>query len=359
MPPDPEGALAALGWTTFFAEAFAPYGAEGFTPARVVRQNRGSVQVAGAFGEESAGVSGRLRFRAEGPADLPAVGDWVVLRRSEGVRSTVHAVLPRRSRFARKVAGEDLEEQVVAANVDTIFLVAGLDGDFNPRRIERYLVTALDSGAQPVILLNKADVVTDLEARVRTVEESSRGVPVHAVSSRNGLGFDALRPYLAPGQTIALLGSSGVGKSTIVNRVLGGDVARTQEVRSSDSRGRHTTTHRELFVVPGGALLIDTPGMRELQLWEAGEGLEGAFEDVAALAAHCQFRDCAHGSEPGCAVGAALADGRLPAERLESFRKLRSELGRLAELQDVRARHDASKKTRALHRAARKHKPRE
>jgi ribosome biogenesis GTPase len=351
--------LDAFGWSASFAEAFARFAAEGFVPGRVTREHRGLFRVQAEAGEYVGEIAGRLRHEARGRADLPAVGDWVAVRPdAHALRAIVHHVLPRRSRFSRKAAGEEHDEQVVAANVDTVFLVSGLDHDFNPRRIERYLVMAWESGARPVIVLNKADLRPDPEAAQREVEAVAAGAPVHLVSVRAGRGLESLAPYLLPRETVALLGSSGVGKSTLLNHLAGEAQQPTREVRARDSHGRHTTTHRQIFRLPGGALMLDTPGMRELQLWEPGAGLQAAFEDIEALAAGCRFGDCAHESEPGCAVRAALAEGRLEERRLASYQKLRSEGARLAREQDKRARSEANRKVRSLHRAARKHTPR-
>jgi ribosome biogenesis GTPase len=304
-------------------------------------------------------VSGRFRHTAASRADYPSVGDWVALARPHGGRALIHAVLPRRSRFLRKVAGSETEAQVVAANIDVIFIVGGLDDDFNLRRIERYLVTAWEGGATPVVVLNKADLTAAVEERIAEVTTIAPGVPVHPVSCRSGEGLAALQTYLAPGRTVALIGSSGVGKSTIINRLAGFDRQRTRDVRASDSRGRHTTTNRELVLLPGGGLLIDTPGMRELQLWNVGDALGDAFDDIRDAAAGCHFRDCRHETEPRCAVKAAVAEGRIKAERLENYRRLQRELDHLAVRQDERQALDAKRKERTLSRAQRAFKARE
>src|SRR5262249_18765275 len=265
--------LEELGWTAHFAAAFdAIRAGPGVEPARVSLEHTHIYRVLTPRGERLARVAGRLRHAAAGRADFPAVGDWVAIETPEGGGDArIRAVLPRVSRFSRRAAGDVTEEQVVAANIDVVFLVSGLDNDFNPRRIERYLVTAWESGAAPVILLNKADLVEDADGTAAEVSSLAQGVPVHAISATQGDAIDRVRGYLARGRTGALLGSSGVGKSSIANALLGEARLRTHDVRDSDSRGRHTTTGRQLVVLPGGGILIDTPGMRELQLWETGE----------------------------------------------------------------------------------------
>jgi len=285
----------------------------------------------------------------------PAVGDWVAIapRLDEG-RATIRAVLERRTAFVRKTPWLETKAQVVAANVDVVFVVCGLDANFNSRRTERYLTLAWESGAQPIVLLTKADLCDDTEARVLETVAIAPGVPVHAVSARRVVDVELVRSYVPVGTTAALLGLSGVGKSTLVNALVGKELLATQEVRSEDGRGRHTTTHRQLVPLPGGGLVLDTPGMRELQLWDAADGIDLAFADVQELAAQCRFADCAHGSEPGCAVRAALAANILDEERFESWRKLQRELEHLELKQDARGRSEARKQRRRFARSMRK-----
>jgi len=338
--------LNDLGWDDGFAASLEPY--DNCIPGRVSAQHRGEYDVLTEAAELRARVAGRLRHEASSGADLPAVGDWVALR-----EQSIQGVLRRRSAFQRKVNLGAAEAQVLAANLDSIFVVTGLDADFSPRRLERYLTLAWESGATPVVVLTKADLCDDPFALVVDAEEVAVGVPVHLVSNLTGEGHDELTPYLQPAKTIALLGSSGVGKSSLANGLLGHEAQATKRL-AEDGTGRHTTTARQLLRLPGGALLVDTPGLREVQLWDAGDGIQEAFADVDELAAGCRFNDCAHTREPGCAVQEAIAEGRLPLERLQSYRVLQRELARLARKQDARLRSEERKKRVAFAKSLRK-----
>ena len=341
--------LVRLGWMPEREIEFEQYRQDGLLPARVAVEHRSAYVLYGEQGELRAELAGRLRHEEI----WPAVGDWVAVRHP----ATIAALLPRRTVFSRKEPWLAAKEQVLAANADSVFVTAALTPtDFKPRRLERYLATAWESGAQPAIVLTKTDLCDDVSAAVLAVEAIAFGVPIHAVNGLTGEGVDALSPYLGGNRTVALLGSSGVGKSTIVNHLAGGTVMPVAEI-GEDGRGRHTTRHRELLPLPGGGLVLDTPGLRELQLWDVSDGLEQTFEDVASLAATCRFGDCLHESEPGCAVREALRNGVLPRERFDSWRKLQRELGRLERRLDARARsehaHQIRKEARQLRRTQR------
>ncbi len=306
--------LEDYGYSPEHAQAFSPHEEEGFKPGRVIEEHRGFYTVVHEQGETKAELSGR--FRNEGKA-FPAVGDWVALRDTKPM--LVEAVLPRTSRIARNEAGTGTGEQVIGANIDTAFLVMGADKPFNANAIERYLTMLWESGAQPVLLFTKSDACEGIDETISAAESAAVGVPIHAISSTEGTGLGALDAYLMPGQTICLLGASGAGKSTLLNKLAGEEIAATQEVRAADGKGRHTTTTRQLHKLPSGALVVDTPGMRELQLWDA-TGIEDAFTDIEELAAECKFGNCTHDGNAGCAV-----EGAINERRLESWRKLQRE----------------------------------
>lgn len=326
--------IERFGWSSFFESRFVPFRSEGLAPARVLREERESCIVVTEGGEAVAETSGRLRHAAASRLDLPAVGDWVAVRPTGGAGpAVIQAVVPRRNRVARKAAGEAASPQVLAANVDVLLTVMALDGDFNARRLERYAALAWESEALPLVVLTKSDVSEDVEGRIAAARAAAPGADVLTVSAVTGAGVSDLAARLAPARTHALVGMSGVGKSTLVNLLSGEDVQDVRGVRASDGRGRHTTTRRDLVALPGGALLVDTPGMRELALWD-GPG-ETAFAEIGALASACRFRDCRHEREPGCAVRSAAEEGRLDPGRLTGFRKLLKEEAWLARREDA------------------------
>jgi len=354
--------LEQLGWSKFFGSQLSDLESFGeIAPARVAEENREMYRLLSVDGYFMAEVSGKFRHEITGRADLPAVGDWVLAstRKSES-RGTIHRVLNRKSKFSRKIAGKKTEEQIVAANVDVVFLVSSLNSEFNLRRLERYVTLAWESGARPVIVLNKCDLSEEAEKLRAEAEAAASGVRVILASAFRGDGIPEIREIMqddagtsgdgiSPASvTAALLGSSGVGKSSLINAVLGTELQDTGAVRESDDRGRHTTTTRHLIIAPGGGVLIDTPGMRELQLWDASDGIVQAFGEIEELAAKCKFRDCQHHAEPGCAVRAAVESGNLAAERLESFHKLGREEKFVAAKLDDAVRAAQTKELRKL-----------
>jgi ribosome biogenesis GTPase / thiamine phosphate phosphatase len=346
--------LHALGWNSFFQSHWNSESREGLEPARVIEEQRDAYRVVSDSGELGAEITGHLRHIAADRSALPAVGDWVAIDviGAEG-RAFIHSILPRRTKLSRKEAGRRAAEQILVTNVDTVFLMMSLNADLNPRRIERYLGTLWESGALPVIVLSKADLCSDPSVAVTEIGAAAPGVEVHVLSATTGIGVEALQPYLGSGNTVALLGSSGVGKSTLTNRLLNSEVQKTLEVRSGDDRGRHATTYRRLFPLPTGGALIDTPGMREFQLWDAA-GLDDTFEEIGHLAESCRFRDCRHESEPGCAVKRAIEDGGMEAQRLSSFQKLKREMEYNDRRKDAAAQSELKKRWKRIHKAMRR-----
>jgi ribosome biogenesis GTPase len=344
--------LTTIGATDEIYENFQTYETRGLLLGRVSVVHGERYRLYTARGEMQAEAIGALLYHTE-RSGWPAVGDWVAVQQVGPREGMVHAVLPRRTLFSRRAAGDAEQQQVIAANVDLAMIVCGLDQDFNLRRIERYLALVAASGARAAVVLNKSDLCPEVDARVEEVTRIAAGAEVSAITARTAEGIQPVLRLLGPGLTLALLGSSGAGKSTLVNQLLGEDRQKVREVRESDSRGRHTTTHRELLPLPQGGALIDTPGMREIQLWAGAESLDAAFAEIAELAAQCRFRDCSHNVEQGCAVRAAIETGELDAARWESYAKLRAEVAWHERQTDVQAAQATKKKWKAIHKAMR------
>jgi ribosome biogenesis GTPase len=344
--------LADFGWTAELAAGHAPLLTPGREPARVVAEDRGSYQVVMAAGEAKAAITGRFRHEAANdPSAYPAVGDWVAVERAKSGDMVIHAILPRRTALIRQAPGKRVEAQVVGANLDIIFVVASLNADLNLRRLERYVAAAWESGAVPVVLLSKADLGgEDVDAVLLAVEAVAAGAAVVLVSSFDGRGVDEVRDRIGTGQTVAFVGSSGVGKSTLLNTLAGEERAAVREIREEDGRGRHTTTRRQLHLLPNGGLILDTPGMRELALWDT-EGLDQSFTDIDEIVERCRFSNCTHNGEPGCAIAAALADGTLGADRYESWLKLIRETASQRRRVDALARAEERRKWKAIGKA--------
>lgn len=343
--------LASLGWNDTFNEKFDTFKKSGLVPARVSLEQKERYSLFSEFGELAAQISGRMRHISMGRADFPAVGDWVAVDvRAEEKTATIHAVLPRHSVFSRTavLGGAKTDEQVLAANIDIVFLVSGLDNDFNLRRIERYLSIAWNSGATPIVILNKADLCDDVEGHKEQVESVAFEVPQYAVSAANDDNFDFLREHVKVGKTAIFLGSSGVGKSTLINRLLGAEQLKVGEVREYDGKGRHTTTARQMFLLSEGGIVIDTPGLREIQAWGDESGIDRTFGDIEEIAARCRFSDCTHRNEPGCAIREAIKNGELDAGRLKNYIKLQRELKYMSIRKDQRARIEESRKWRRI-----------
>lgn len=347
------GGLEDLGLTDRERALFVPLAEDGFELARVARVDRGLPLVATATGLERAEPATHLLKSADIAESRAVVGDWIALGRPEGHEMPIiEAILPRKSAFVRQDPGEQTSEQVLIANADVVFVLQSLSGGgINVRRLERELVLAWESGATPIVVLTKADLSEDIEAQRTLAEEVAHGVDVIIESALTGEGVDEVAARVPTGVTAAFLGGSGVGKSTLVNRIIGGEVQATGAVRERDDKGRHTTVARELVPVPGGGVIVDTPGMRGLALWDAEDGLEAAFPEIEALAEHCRFRDCSHDAEPGCTVRRAVKNGELPARRLESYLRLRQEMDELARRQDEKAWRDKEQANKVIAKA--------
>ena len=345
--------LRELGWDEVFAEAARAVSAE-LEPARVALVFRGGYEVWCESGEYLGQVSGRFRHKAASKAENPVTGDFVLVENfPDESKAMIHAVLPRRTKLSRTMAGRAVEEQVLAANVDSVFIALSCAAQLRLRTIERYLTVVRESGAQPVLLLTKGDLCEDVPAKLEIAHEVAGDAPVIPVSSITGIGVEEVRRFIARGKTVAVVGPSGVGKSTLINSLYGEQVMHTIPVRDDDQKGRHTTTEREMILLPEGGLIIDTPGLREIQLWEGDEGLADAFPEIAELAASCRFTDCQHETEPGCAVIDAARRGKLPADRLEGYRKLGREVQHFEARHDVRLQNEQRKKAKQLTRGLR------
>lgn len=326
--------LAALGWDAGWAETWAGHAVRGLSAARVVNEDKHAYIIVSETGEQPATIAGKLHHTKRSNADLPKVGDWVAVKHQAGEsKAVIHAVLPRRTRVVRQSTGRASESQLVAANVDIVFIVQALDQTFNRRRLERFLVMVHEGGARPVVVLNKCDLRDELRERTAEATAAACDTPVIVTSARTGKGLGELRALLVPGQTVCFLGTSGVGKSSLINRLYGEAVQEVLPVREDDAKGRHTTSRREILPLPNGTLVVDTPGMREFHLWLADTGLDDSFPELAEIAQQCRFRDCTHNAEPGCAVKQAVAAGKVPRDRYDSFRKLHAELDATARRQ--------------------------
>jgi len=351
--------LKALGWGAFFQKEFESVQEPGLAAGRIAIENKQQYLIYTQQGELRGEVSGKLLYEARSSADLPKVGDWVVISAMEAEgKAIIHNILPRKSKFSRKTVGKKTDEQIIATNIDIVFIVQGLDSNFNLRRLERYLVMAYENGARPVIILNKTDLCRDYPAKIAEVKQIAFDVPILGISAKTGYGIEKMREFIKEGLTFAFIGSSGVGKSTIINKLLGQELLKIREVRQKDSKGRHTTAKREMIVLPQGGVLIDTPGMREMQLWSASEGLGDTFADIEQLGKQCHFSDCSHTQEKGCAVIAAVKAGKISEERYKSYMKLQRELKHLTVKQDQKSYLAEKERMKKLHKDFRRIKKR-
>jgi ribosome biogenesis GTPase len=344
--------LYQLGWNAYFDQHFKPFQQQGFNAGRIAVENRDNYVVLTDNQEYRAEVTGKLLFNANSSSELPKVGDWVVVSIFETEKkSIIHEVLPRQTKFSRKIAGKKTEQQILATNIDYIFIVQSCDDDFSLRRLERQLVMVHEGGVQPIVVLNKIDLCDNYEDYISQITRIVHDTEIVAVSAKTDLGLDRLKNCLKQGKTYAFIGSSGVGKTSLINKIIGEEIYKTHEVRDKDSKGRHTTSRRELIVIPAGGLLIDTPGLREFQLWEADEGLDEVYSEIADLSDGCRFSDCTHTQEIGCAVIEAVENGILSHDRYESYLKLSRELAYLKNKQEQQNRYNSKQKFKWISRA--------
>jgi ribosome biogenesis GTPase len=348
--------LSNFGYNNFFQKHFSEFSGNGFIPARVAIEHKSLYVVYSEHGELSAELSGKFYFNAEDKADYPAVGDWVVIRPLlDEQKALIEHVLPRQNVFARKSAGIKTEEQIIASNIDVLFIMTSLNQDLNINRLERYLTLALDKKLQPVIVLSKSDLCEDLEEKMEQIKRLSDEIPVHIICSIKGDGIDDLRKYFIDNKTSAIVGSSGVGKSTLINVLAGKEVMKVDDIGNYKDKGIHTTSHRELIILPDGGMIIDTPGMRELQLWEGGDGLSDVFADIEALLSTCRFTDCKHESEPGCAIREAIESGSIDEAKYENYLKMQREIKYFERRKDNKAMSEEKKKWKKIHKQGMEH----